>query len=93
MRIILFCAIVMTMIAAAFLFRVKHEVLAIERRFSNLSNNIAHVQQEMNTLRNELAYLTQPTRMAALGGKYLKKLGTLRPNQLIPSTTARKVKK
>ena len=82
----------MTMIAAAFLFRVKHEVLAIERRFSKLSYNIANVQQEMNTLRNELAYLTQPTRMADLGRSYLPKLGTVRTNQLVSKPIVRKGK-
>jgi len=82
MRIILFIAIIMTIIAAAFLFRVKHEVLGIEQKINSLHRNIANVQNEMNTMRSELAYLTQPTRIVALGQTYLKNLGTMNPNQL-----------
>ena len=69
MRVILFFTILMTMMTAAFLFRVKHEVIGIERRVVQLTSNISSVQREMNTLRNELAHLIQPARMVAVVGE------------------------
>ena len=83
MRIILLFTIVMTIITAAFLFRVKHEVIRIERRVAHLSHNIDSVQKEINTLRNELAHLIQPARMASLIKKTGSSSGVLRKDQLV----------
>lgn len=85
MRIILFFTILMTLMTAAFLFRVKHEVMGIERRVGELSSNISAVQREMNTMRNELAHLIQPARMASLVQESTS-LQTLKKNQLVSAT-------
>ena len=82
MRVVLFFTILMTMLTAAFLFRVKHEVISIERRVTQLTSNISSVQREMNTLRNELAHLIQPARMAAVMGEGTP-MSTLKRSQLV----------
>ena len=48
MRVILFFTILMTIMTAAFLFRVKHEVIGIERRVSQLTSNISSVQRNFD---------------------------------------------
>ena len=84
MRVILFFTILMTIMTAAFLFRVKHEVIGIECRVSQLTSNISSVQREMNTLRNELAHLIQPARMVAVVGESTP-ISTLKRSQLVSS--------
>ena len=84
MRIILFFTVLMTIMTAAFLFRVKHEVLGIERRVIHLTSNIFSLQREMNILRNELAHLIQPARMVAVVGEGAP-MSTLKRSQLVSS--------
>ncbi len=76
---------VMAIMAAAFLFRVKHEVLAIEKKIAHVTQTIGYIQSDTNLLHSELAYLTQPQRILHLGRMYLKELETLSPQQLAPN--------
>jgi hypothetical protein len=85
MKIVVFFTMVITILAAAFLFRVKHEVLAIEKKIGVLQKSIAHIEAESNLLHSELAYLTQPQRILHLGQTYLNDLKTLSPQQLVPN--------
>jgi hypothetical protein len=89
MKIVLFFSILLTMLAANFLFRVKHQVLSIEQKIKHLNHSIIAIQSDTNLLLSEWTYLTQPKRIGTLGKQYLGHFKTLQPRQLVPNPVSR----
>ena len=86
MRILLFFSIVAMVTSASFLFIVKHEVIVLERTIAQTSAKIMQVNQENETLKSELSYLTNPQRIYELVQHHMAHLHPLKKEQLVPSS-------
>jgi cell division protein FtsL len=84
MRIVLFLSIIAMVFSAAFLFLIKHEVVILEREILRTSLQISQTEQETETLKSELSYLTNPQRIYELVQHHFIKLRPLNRNQLVP---------
>ena len=86
MKIFMFFSIILTVMAALFLFRMKNEVLSLEKTIMAVSSDIGTVQEELAVLSNEMFILTTPKRMEGLSQSHLKEYQRLNKNQLISPT-------
>ncbi len=82
MRIIMLLSIIFVMISAIFLFRIKHEVLDIERKILAAHKAIRQCSRDTMALQSELSYLTRPQRIHALGRQFFPHFQTLQPQQM-----------
>lgn len=89
MKIVLFFSIITMVFSAAFLFLIKHEVVVLEREIMRTSLQIIQTEQETETLKSELSYLTNPQRIYELVNHHLIKLRPLNKNQLVPPSYLR----
>ncbi len=83
LRMFMFSSVALTILAAVFLFRVKHEVLFLEKHIFSLTGNIRNTEEETSVLRNEMFVLTTPKRIDALRQVYLKDHQRLRGDQIV----------
>ena len=83
MKIFLSLAVLATLGSAGLLFRIKHEVMALERTIHSVSAHITETQQDLNILHSELSYLTNPQRIHELVARYLPELRPLQKEQLV----------
>lgn len=83
MRVLLFFSLVLAFISGGFLFRIKHEVLSLERTIKDMSTAIASNKEEIGILNSEWSYLTNPKRIGSLAKRYLTGFQTLQQDQLV----------
>lgn len=72
LRIGTFSWMVILLIAAAGLYRVKYQVLALQSEITQLTQAIEQEREGLHVAAAEWAYLTQPERLQRLNAKYLK---------------------
>ncbi|BDB96238.1 cell division protein FtsL [Candidatus Hydrogenosomobacter endosymbioticus] len=71
MRVLLLIVLALAGFSGGFLFYVKHEVLALESNIKNMHTMISKTRENIGTMQAELAYLTNPKRVAKLSKRYL----------------------
>lgn len=87
MKIFMFLSIMMTMVSAIFVFRIKHEVVNLENTINAVRHDIRTTQEEINVLSSEIFLLTTPKRIEKLRKIHLKDFQRLQRDQLISPET------
>lgn len=64
------------------LFRVKYQVVALEKNYKEISKSITEVKESIHILKAELTHLNDPARLQKLAMTYLN-FKALKPNQII----------
>ena len=75
--------VIISVSAIIFLFHVKYEVSALEKKNSYLKKNIALLQDDIHILNAEWHHLNDPKRLQTLTKKYLTNLRPTDSKQLI----------
>jgi hypothetical protein len=70
--------------AGAFLFRTKHEVLALEKALRDTTYGLSQTREKIIVLKSEWSYLTNPKRIQQLVRRYLPQFQPLTQHQLMP---------
>lgn len=77
--------VIFFVILGGVLFHVKYTVLDLENENKRLRNKISEIQEEINVLNAEWAYLNEPERLFKLTQKYLN-LRPIRGQQIVSYT-------
>ena len=84
MRSLLFLCLICVFAAGAFLFRTKHEVLALEKTLRETVRALSETRESIIVLKSEWSYLTNPKRVHQLIKRYLPHFHPLKQEQLMP---------
>ena len=74
---------VITVASGAWMFTVKHDTEALERKIARVNQKIQHAQQKLVVLRATWAEENDPNRLAALARQFLPQLKPMAPDQLV----------
>lgn len=64
------------------LFRVKYQVMALEKNHKHVVKSIAETKESIHVLKAELTHLNDPARLQKLSSTHLN-FGALKPNQIV----------
>lgn len=82
-KVFMFLTMILTMMSALFLFRMKHEVVALEKNMTSVLGQMQTTQEEIGVLSSEIFVLTTPKRIQDLQSRHLKDYQRLGREQLI----------
>lgn len=84
MKAFVFLCLLSVFAAGAFLFRTKHEVLALEKTLRETTYALGETREKIVVLKSEWSYLTNPKRIQQLIRRYLPHFHPLKQDQLLP---------
>lgn len=75
--------LVLISVMGSALFRVKYQVMGLERRHKQVKHSIQETQEAYHVLRAEWAHLNDPKRLQQLAQKYLPQLKPIKGVQMV----------
>ncbi len=83
MKPMLLMVIMVAMISGGVLFKIKHEVMALERSIKHMNQQLHQTKERLTLLKAEWSYLTHPGRIHKLVSKYLPKAMPLNKGKVL----------